>query len=96
MPWEQKTVIEQREEFVLLAQQGGNFSASCKKFKVSPKTGYKWVERFKIGEPLGDRSRLPKQVRNRTPEEVEHKILALRAELLGWGAQEQGDARALE
>ncbi len=87
MPWEQKTVIEQREEFVLLAMQGGNFSALCREWGISTKTGYKWVRRFREGEELDDRSRRPKQVPNRTPEEVERKILALRAEHPGWGAR---------
>ena len=87
MPWEHRTVKEQREEFVLLAQQGGNFSALCKKFRISPKTGYKWVHRAEEGEGLDDRSRRPHHVPNRTSEEVEGKILALRAEQPGWGAR---------
>ena len=40
MPWEYKTVRVQREEFVLAAQQGGNFSALCREFGISRKTGY--------------------------------------------------------
>ena len=87
MPWEHRTVKEQREEFVLLAQQGGNFSALCKKFRISPKTGYKWVHRAEEGEGLDDRSRRPHHVPNRTSEEVEGKILALRAKHPGWGAR---------
>ena len=87
MPWEQKTVIEQREEFVSLAVQGGNFSALCREWGISTKTGYKWVRRFLEGEELDDRSRRPKQVSNRTPEAVERKILALRAKQPGWGAR---------
>ena len=87
MPWEHRTVKEQREEFVLLAQQGGNFSALCRRFGISPKTGYKWVHRVEDGEGLGERSRCPRHVSNRTPEEVERKILALRAKQPGWGAR---------
>ena len=87
MPWEQKTVIEQREEFVLLARQAGNFSALCREWGISPKTGYKWLRRAEAGEALEDRSHRPKRVSNRTPEAVEGKILALRAEQPGWGAR---------
>lgn len=87
MPWESRTVKEQREEFVLLAQQGGNFSALCRRFRISPKTGYKWVHRAEEGEGLGDRSRRPRHMPNRTSEAAERKILTLRAEQPGWGAR---------
>lgn len=87
MPWEQKTVIEQRQEFVLLALQGGNFSALCREWGISTKTGYKWVRRFREGEELDDRSRRPKQMPTRTPEAAERKILTLRAQQPGWGAR---------
>ena len=50
MPWEQKTVIEQREDFVLAAHGCRNFSALCRQFGISRKSGYKWVHRFKEGE----------------------------------------------
>lgn len=87
MPWEYKTVRAQREEFVLAAQRGGNFSALCREFGISRKTGYKWMRRAKDGEELDDRSRKPKRVSARTPEAIESKILAVRAEHPGWGAR---------
>ena len=87
MPWEQKTVIEQREDFVLAAQECSNFSALCRTFGISRKSGYKWVQRAAAGEALDDRSRRPGRVSNRTPEAVEGKILALRAQQPGWGAR---------
>lgn len=87
MPWEHRTVKEQREEFVLAAQRCSNFSALCRRFGISPKTGYKWKRRAAAGEPLDDRCRRPHHVPNRTSEEVEGKILAQRAEQPGWGAR---------
>ena len=87
MPWESRTVRAQREEFVLAARQGGNFSALCREFGISRKTGYKWVRRAQSGEALDDRSRKPKRVSARTPEAIESKILAVRAEHPGWGAR---------
>ena len=86
MPWEYKTVRAQREEFVLAAQRGENFSALCRAFGISRKTGYKWIRRDQNGETLDDRSRRPKRVSARTPEEMVRKILELRAENPGWGA----------
>ena len=87
MPWEYKTVRAQREEFVLAAQRGGNFSALCREFGISRKTGYKWMRRAQNGEEFDDRSRKPKRVSARTPEAIESKILAVRAEHPGWGAR---------
>ena len=87
MPWEYKTVRAQREEFVLAAQRGGNFSALCREFGISRKTGYKWMRRAQNGEEFDDRSRKPKRVSARTPEAIEGKILAVRAEHPGWGAR---------
>lgn len=87
MPWEHRTVEDQREEFVLAAQGCSNFSALCRAFGISRKSGYKWLRRFEAGEALADRSRRPKQVGSRRPEAVERKILALRAKQPGWGAR---------
>ena len=87
MPWEQKTVKEQREEFVSAAQECGNFSALCREWGLSRKSGYKWVQRAAAGEELDDRSRRPRRVASRTPEAVERKVLALRAKQPGWGAR---------
>ena len=87
MPWEHKTVKEQREEFVLAAHGCSNFSALCRTFGISRKSGYKWVQRAAAGEELDDRSRRPKRVASRTPEAVERKVLALRAQQPGWGAR---------
>ncbi|MBR4876145.1 MAG: helix-turn-helix domain-containing protein [Rhodocyclaceae bacterium] len=72
MPWEQKTVIERREEFVLFARQTGNFSVLCREWGISYKTGYKWLRRAEAGEALDDRSRRPKRVSNRTPDARTH------------------------
>ena len=87
MPWEHKTVKEQREEFVSAAQGCSNFSALCRAFGISRKSGYKWVQRAATGEQLDDRSRRPRRVASRTPEEVERKVLALRTRQPGWGAR---------
>lgn len=43
MPWERKTVEEQRREFAEAAKESKNFSALCREFGITRKTGYKWV-----------------------------------------------------
>jgi len=63
MPWQEVTVMSQREEFVKFALgMGSNIAALCRRFKISRKTGYKWIQRFLedgVGA-LADESRKPK------------------------------------
>lgn len=87
MPWESKTVEELRKEFVEEAKNSANFSALCREFGITRKTGYKWLERYETGAPLIDQSRKPLTVPTRTPEEIELLIISMRAENPGWGAK---------
>ena len=87
MPWERKTVEEQRREFAEAAKESKNFSALCREFGITRKTGYKWVERYKGNTDLSDKSRKPFTIANRTPAETEERIVVLRAENPGWGAK---------
>ena len=64
-----------------------NFSALCREFGVTRRTGQKWVDRYKECQPLTDRSRRPHTSPSRTPEEIEFLILELRAGNPGWGAR---------
>lgn len=87
MPWECRTVEDQRREFAQAALVCSNFSALCREFGIDRHTGYKWVKRYASCEPLTDRSRRPYTMPTRTPEEVELLILAVRADNPGWGAR---------
>lgn len=87
MPWERKTVEEQRKEFAEAAKETKNFSALCREFGITRKTGYKWVERYAENADLSDKSRKPFKIANRTPIETEERIVALRRENPGWGAK---------
>ena len=63
MPWKETDVAGERIEFVVrVLSESGNFSALCREFGVSRKTGYKWLRRFEeVGSVsrLGERSRRP-------------------------------------
>ena len=75
---------DQKEEFVRLARQvDANVSELCRRYKISRKTGYKWLAR----EELEDRSRRPHSTPSRTPAELEVKVLAVRAEHPAWGGR---------
>lgn len=87
MPWRDKTVEELREEFVQAAGNSKNFSSLCREFGITRKTGYKWLERYQIGEELSDRSRKPFTIANKTDVETEELIISLRLDNPAWGAK---------
>lgn len=76
-----------REEFVSSAKECTNFSALCREFGITRKTGYKWLKRYTESEPLSDKSRAPSFIANKTPEDTERLIVALRKDNPGWGAK---------
>lgn len=62
MPWQDQSVISLRHEFVVFAsQEGANIRELCRRYGISPKTGYKWLGRFRAEGVAGlaDRSRRP-------------------------------------
>ena len=87
MSWECRTVKEQREQFVIAATESKNFSAVCREFGITRKTGYKWLKRYESGEPMSDQSRAPLTIANKTVREKEQLILNVRSENPGWGAR---------
>jgi len=90
MPWRQVSIMSQRLEFVTLAVgEGANVRRLCRRFGISPKTGYKWLHRFREGgvEALEDCSRRPHSSPRRTPHSIEQAILAMRDRHSVWGAR---------
>jgi transposase InsO family protein len=82
--------MSQRNEFVLLASKAGvNFRQLCRRFRISPKTGYKWLKRFRVGglTALGDCSRRPQSSPHTCDPVVVAKVLALRQEHPTWGGR---------
>jgi transposase InsO family protein len=89
MPFIDKTVMEQKVEFVFLAKtlNGFKFSVLCKRFNISRKTGYKWLNRYKEkGLPgLHEKTRRPIVSPRKCPEEVEDYVIRLRKKEPEWG-----------
>lgn len=95
MPWREVSVMDQRREFVRLANQdGANRRELCRRFGISPEVGYKWLGRFAADGELADRSRRPHTTPLRTDRAIEDRILALRDRHPAWGARKI--ARCLE
>lgn len=88
MPWETKTTMDQRKEFILEASvEDANISQLCMKYGISRKTGYKWINRAVKSLPLCDQSRRPHQQPSKTAIELEQKIVQMRLDHPAWGGK---------
>lgn len=87
MPWKEKTVMEQRKEFIEQAAECTNFSALCREYGISRKTGYKWLNRFREDGSVSGRSRRPKHPHAKTAPVIEAAVLAMREENPSWGGR---------
>ena len=91
MPWREASVTRERSEFVRLAlMEGSNRRELCRRFGISPPTGYKWLRREQAGEELAERSRRPATSPRRSEEAVEAAVLAVRHAHPAWGARKIG------
>jgi len=90
MPWKETSVMEERYRFVLKAYKSQeSFTQICRRFGVSTKTGYKWLKRFEESGAAGldDRPTIAKNVRNKTDEKVQNRLLRLKDKHKTWGAK---------
>ncbi len=88
MVWREASVLDQREEFCLLAGlEGANISALCQGFGISRQTGHLWLRRYRSGEPLEDRSRRPLSSPLRSTPAIERAVLDIRDAHPAWGAR---------
>jgi transposase InsO family protein/transposase-like protein len=90
MPWRETDAMRERIEFVVLAMQGEvTLSELCRRFVVSRKTGYKWLQCYRsCGSLRGleELSRRPHHSPGRTSEGIEARVVALRQQF-GWGGR---------
>lgn len=90
MPFEERSIVSQREEFCRLALvEGANRRELCRRFGIQPATGYLWLGRYRQGgqEGLENRSRRPLSCPGRTPEKVEARVLEVRRAHPAWGGR---------
>ena len=90
MPWSTRDTMSLREEFITLArQEGANRRELCRRFGISPQTGYKWLARFAQQGPSGllDASRRPLQSPTATQHALQQAVAALRREHPAWGGR---------
>ena len=90
MPFRERSVMDDREEFCRLASQpGANVRELCRRRGVSPDRAYVWLGRYRTSgrEGLADRSRRPLTSPRRSASELEANVLAMRAENPTWGGR---------
>ena len=89
MPWECVSVNQQHHDLVQEMLGGhATVTALCRKYKVSRKTAYKWLARYKAQgcEGLREQSRRPQVSPAGTAAPVCERVLALRTKYPQWGA----------
>jgi transposase InsO family protein len=90
MPWRETNVKNERIRFIVEAEQSPrNMAGLCRKFGISRKTGYKWLDRFhKHGnlDAMDDQSRRPHNSPNQTCEAIEKRVEEIRLST-GWGGK---------
>jgi transposase InsO family protein len=90
MPWQEKSAMSLRLEFVELASQpGANVRDLCRRYRISAKTGYKWLNRYEPGnnKSLSDRSRRPHSSPGGSSARLEQSVVELRREHPSWGGR---------
>lgn len=88
MPWQEVSTVALRREFVLLAQAPeANVRELCRRYRISPTTGYKWLHRYAAHGVTGltDVSRRPHHSPLRTARGRERPVLELRDAHPAWG-----------
>ena len=91
MAWRERSVVDQREEFVSLAlAPGANKRELCRRFGISRSNGHKWLQRYLREGRAGlvERSRRPLRSPSRTPDPVEAEVLQIREQSNNaWGGR---------
>jgi transposase-like protein len=90
MPFREVSRMDERLEFVMLASvNGANVRGLCRRFGISPTTGYKWLERWRLDGLAGldELSRRPLSSPLRSDAVTEAAVLSVRADNPPWGGR---------
>ncbi|AZO20938.1 IS481 family transposase [Mesorhizobium sp. M1E.F.Ca.ET.045.02.1.1] len=90
MPFEARSVMSQKEEFVRLAlAPGANVSALCRRFGIGRTCGHKLLSRYRMegAAGLAEQSRRPLSSPARSAPEVEAAAVSVRVAHPAWGGR---------
>jgi putative transposase len=88
MGWTETCAVEERMRFVMAVEERAEaFAVVCRRFGVSRKTGYKWLERYREDgvEGLVERSRAPLNHPQAITAEIAERCLTVRRAHPTWG-----------
>lgn len=88
MPWKETGVMDQKIEFVIRSfSKTETFRDLCREYGITPKTGYKWKERFLQDgiEGLQERSRKPRSNVKQIAESIVCEIVRIKNARKNWG-----------
>jgi len=90
MPWTECSPMSELLKFIAEYEAGGDsFTELCRRFGISRKTGYKWVERWEAEGPDGlkPRSQAPRNCPWALNQALEEAIVKVRGKHPTWGAR---------
>ena len=90
MPWSEQTPMDQKTQFLSeYLRDSLSFAELCRRYAISRKTGYKWIERYETegGAGLLDRSRRPNAHPRQTPAAIRAALIRARRLHPTWGAK---------
>jgi transposase InsO family protein len=92
MPFQEQSIMSQRDEFARLASQAGaNIAELCRRYGISRFTGYKWLRRFYEQRDdktwMADRSRRPFTSPGKTAAAIEAAVVSVRHAHPAWGGR---------
>lgn len=88
MPWKETSLVEERKKFIEdWLTSHTEVSGLCRVYGISRKSGYKWIDRFKMaGLPgLEDRSHATRRHPNEVPEQIRELLIQSRKQHPSWG-----------
>ena len=88
MVWKETCAVDERMRFVVAIEAGEeSFASTCRRFGVSRRVGYKWLERYRLEgvSGLADRSRAPHRRPRSLSDEIAEACLAVRRAHPSWG-----------
>lgn len=88
MGWKEICAVEERMRFVVAVEKREeSFAAICRRFGVSRRVGYKWLQRFEEEGACGllDRSRAPRHHPQAMVQEIAERCLEVRRAHPTWG-----------
>lgn len=91
MPWIETNPMNEKIKFLsaYLNAEESSFTALCDRFKISCKTGYKYINRYKAEgiDGLKARSRAPLHNANKIHSLMEENILRVKSKYPNWGSK---------